>query len=123
MSQHRPSQKEISSKIIEAKQILDSGTKNRFFADAGKAIGELDDLKLTAEEAWVKIRECLDEVQAAHYCGGRPPHRSYEPAIKNSELWAYRWKSHVMNMEVYLKFALKNGNFFYVSFHESRQKQ
>lgn len=114
----RPSHKELKKKIESAKIALER--KKRFFANRGKALGELTDLDLETEDAWDLIRKCLDEIEPEHYAGARPPMQSYEIAIKGKELFAFSWNSRVCGNKMYLKFVLANECFYYVSFHEDK---
>lgn len=73
-----------------------------------------------SSEVWSMISELLEEIELENYEGGHPPHKSYELSIANSELWAFVWDSARMGKRMYLKFAIKNGVFFYVSLHKSK---
>lgn len=68
------------------------------------------------------ILQALREIQPAHYKGGRPPMASYEDKIKGSGLFPFVWDSVVMGKKMYLKFVIKNGCFYYVSFHKDRRE-
>ena len=74
------------------------------------------------EEVWPLIIELLEEIEIDDYTGSRPPMRSYEPNIANCELFAFSWLSRKLQQEMYLKFAVKEGDFYYVSLHKSRKK-
>lgn len=75
---------------------------------------------LDNEELWQLISKLIDEIRLDHYAGGHPPQKSYEPLISECELWAFTWSSFVLRKQMYLKFALKEGTFYYVSLHESK---
>ena len=74
-----------------------------------------------AGEIWKLIYELLEEIDPSDYAGTRPPQKSYEKAINNRELFAFTWKSPKMGKEMYIKFALREGLYYYVSLHESRK--
>lgn len=119
MHVERPSDRELSKRLSEAKVSL----TNRFglFANPAKAVGELNALNLgDANEVFPLIRELLEEIEPADYCGMRPPQKSYEKATENHELLAFSWRSKKMNKQMYIKFVLKNERYYYTSLHESR---
>lgn len=118
----RPSKREIDKKICAAKMALQAS--RGFFAPISqKLVGELSELEIgDAEEVWPLILELLKEIEIDDYAGSRPPRRSYEPNISNCELFAFSWLSKKLQKDMYLKFAIKEGNFYYVSLHESRKK-
>lgn len=116
----RPSLKEIDKRLKEAIAALKTG--NRFFANPSKVVGELMSLDLDdTEDVWELIITLLEEIELNEYAGSHPPQKSYESSIAGQELWAFSWRSTMMMKEMYLKFALKEGVFYYVSLHESRK--
>lgn len=117
----RPSRREIDKKISAAKKAL---SENRgYFANSPKIVGELMELEIgDSGEVWPLIIELLKEIEIDDYAGSRPPMRSYESSISNCELFAFSWLSRKLQHEMYLKFALKEGDFYYVSLHKSRKK-
>ncbi len=117
----RPSKREIDKKISAAKKAL---SENRgYFANSSKIVGELMELDIgDTEEVWPLIIELLEEIEIEDYTGSRPPMRSYESNIANCELFAFSWLSRKLQQEMYLKFAVKEGDFYYVSLHKSRKK-
>lgn len=117
----RPTKREIDKKISAAKKAL--GEKRGYFAPiSAKLIGEFIELNIgDAEEVWPLIIELLEEIAIDDYIGSRPPMRSYEPNIANCELFAFFWVSKKLQQEMYLKFAIKDGDFYYVSLHKSKK--
>jgi len=116
----RPTHKEITSKIRGAK---DAAAKRRLsivepFSFAADAI-ELD---YPVESISGIIVSLLNELTPEYYAGHRPPQRSYENCIKGADLFAFQWKSAALKADVYLKFALREGDFWLVSLHKSRKK-
>ncbi|MEI8341058.1 MAG: hypothetical protein WCH43_05910, partial [Verrucomicrobiota bacterium] len=91
----RPSQKEIINKVRGALAAVQNG--QGFFALNKHLTDDLNELGLNENEYWQLIEKCLEEIAAigpvACYAGGHPPQRSYEPGIKDKELWAYAWDS------------------------------
>ena len=109
----------MDQKLISAKNFL----KNRpgIFANLAKAVGELNALGvLDSNDIWALIRDLLEEITPKDYRGTRPPQLSYEKTVIGHELFAFRWWSHKCNEHMYIKFALKNERFFYVSLHQHR---
>ena len=119
MYANRPSDGELDKKIKAAKAALIS--QNRVYANVNKAVGELCALEIESpSQIWKLILELLDEISPKDYAGGRPPQRSYESAIKNQELFAFSWDSQRLGKKMYIKFALKENTYYYVSLHRSR---
>ncbi len=84
-------------------------------------MGELAALEIEdTAQVWNLIRVLLEELLVEHYAGTKPPMKAYEEAIVNQELFAFSWWSKRLGKEMYLKFALKNGRYYYVSLHKSR---
>ena len=113
----RPTIKELTAKLLEADKSL---SKNEgLFADPGAAVGELNKLKIgDSGDVWALILKLLKEIGPADYTGGKPPLKSYLKTIQGRDLFAFSWFSKTLNKKMYLKFALKNDRFYYVSLHE-----
>ena len=117
----RPSVRELNKKLQEARTALECG--NGLFANVRSAAGELNDLRLgDSGEAWPLILAMLDEIEPGNYVGRRPPEKSYEAKIYGKELFAFAWESERFGRRMYLKFALQEGWFCYVSLHPSRER-
>lgn len=117
----RPSDRELYKKIEEAKTYLRG--LNGLFAHPAKAVGELEALEIEdTSEVWVLIQAFLEEIGPADYAGTHPPLRSYEKTIENCELFAFSWLSIKAEKRLYIKFALKNKRYYYVSLHEDKKK-
>ncbi len=115
----RPSNREIDKRLNEAKEALKE--KHGVFANPNKAVGELMNLEINdSSEVWGLIGHLLTEIEITNYDGGYPPKKNSEPLATNCELWAFSWESKLLNKEMYLKFALKNGVFYYISLHETK---
>lgn len=118
----RPSHKELTSTLRKAKEALDR--EKSFFAEPSKAVGELDELGIdNTNDVWLLIRELLDEVTPNDYAGCRPPEQSYERSIMGKELFAFTWRSTKLEQDMYIKFAILDGGYYYVSLHEDRPKR
>lgn len=116
----RPSVAELNCKIQTAIAIVAGGAKF-FFANDLASMAEIRSEDFNIDEIESIVLECLQEIMANDYAGGRPPYKSYEDKIKNSDLFAFAWHSKSRKKRMYLKFVIKNGCFFYVSFHEDRK--
>jgi hypothetical protein len=115
----RPTAHEVYKRIREAMEAL-SGQQG-FFANPGKAVGELYELGIEdTRELWSLILELLKEIDSKDYAGCKPPQKSYEEAIENQELFAFSWLSEKLGMKMYIKFALKKGRYYHVSLHPCR---
>lgn len=119
----RPSAREICKKVADALEALRHG--RLAVAVTKHLVGDLSDLELeSADDLGDLLIDLLEEIQQANpvecYVGSNPPQRSYEEEIRNLELWAYSWRSLRLGRRMYLKFALKNQQYFYVDCHEDR---
>ena len=116
---NRPSAREIDKRLKEAKVALRN--RQSMFANPAKVVGELASLEIDdSDEVWELIILLIDEISLDDYKGGHPPQKSYEPQIADCELWAFSWKSSVLKKQMYLKFCIKEGTFYYVSLHECK---
>ena len=118
----RPTDREVIKRLNEAKEHLK--IRNGLFANPAKAVGDLNDLNIgDTNDVWQLIRELLEEILPKNYRGTRPPQKSYEKAVMGSELYAFSWLSLKLGRQMYIKFALKNGRYYYVSLHRCRSKE
>lgn len=122
MRDRRPSDHELIKRLNEAKESLRNN--QGLFANPSKAVGELNDLDIVdSNDLWQLIRELLEEISPEDYTGSRPPQKSYEKAITGAELLAFSWWSPKYAKDMYIKFVLKNGRYYYVSLHRSRSAE
>ena len=56
------------------------------------------------------------------YAGTWPPQKSYEKTIAGKELFAFCWHSEKFGKKMYIKFALKENRYYYLSLHKSKEK-
>ena len=120
LSADRPSHRELDRKLREARQAV--ARKNCCFAVQSKVVAELAALGWDTGEVPRELGLLLSEINPDDYDGSRPPERSYENAIRNSELFAFCWYSESRKEYMYLKFVIRGGVFYYVSCHRSRRK-
>jgi hypothetical protein len=122
MHDKRPSIRELTKRLEEAKKYLKS--QHGVFANPSKVVGELNALDIgDTNEVWQLIRELLEEISPKDYRGSRPPQKSYEKAIAGLELLAFSWWSPKCAKQMYIKFVLKNERYHYVSLHQSRSTE
>ena len=77
----RPSPREIDKRLKEAMEALQDG--NAFYANQGKAVGELMELNIgDSSEVWDLIIQLLNEIKVENYTGQYPPKVNYEPQGK-----------------------------------------
>lgn len=116
----RPSNKELFNKIKQGKESVTQGNILSIDSDVVAA----DAIELGYQIANLKtiLYQLLDEVKIEHYVGAHPPRKSYEPTIKNCELFEFKWKSKKFGHDLYLKYCLKGGTFYLVSLHKDRPK-
>jgi hypothetical protein len=118
-NQRRPSVREIDRRLKEAQKAI--AKHNVSFANEANVVDELFDLNIgDTEEVWPVIFELLEEIKNTDYAGAHPPLKSMEPTIADCELYAFAWESTRFKKKMYLKFAVKDGFFYYVSLHKNR---
>lgn len=119
MLTNRPSDGELDRKIKAAKAALK--TQAGLFANFNKVFGELDALNIEKRnQIWELIAELLEEILPQDYAGTRPPQQSYEKTIAGKELFAFCWESKKLGQRMYIKFALKDNRYYYLSLHKSK---
>ena len=117
----RPSHKEITKKLVQAKNAVE---KNKIlYINQSALISDALELGFLFKDDIKKIlTELLSAVTPDDYVGGRPPHKSYESKIVGIELFAFKIKSYLLNDIIYFKFAVVNNYFYLVSLHKHRPK-
>lgn len=120
----RPSYRELYRKCQFAVEYLDKQAIS--FTDESKLYGEFEDLNIIdTEELIPLIKQALEEIKKVGivqcYAGRYPPEKSYEPFIYDCELFAFKWYSQFFGKPMYLKFALKDSEYKYVSFHRDKR--
>lgn len=119
MQIRRPSDRELVNALNKAQECL----KNRYglFANPTKVRSELDALDIDdTNDIWKLISELLKEILPKDYKGTRPPQKSYEKAVADCELMAFSWWSFKLGKQMYIKFVLKNAQYYYISLHQCR---
>ncbi|MDY6987627.1 MAG: hypothetical protein SWQ30_06160 [Thermodesulfobacteriota bacterium] len=117
----RPSNKELSKKIREARDAAGKGQ----IAILNQVVISCDALELGSlvEEDLVSVLSgLLDDISPENYVGKRPPEKSYEEEIKDLDLFAFKVQSSWFRCRVYLKFTLTGGDLWLVSLHQDREK-
>jgi len=118
MKMGRPTHKEISRKLKEAKEAV---SENRISILSPVSVAA-DTLELGLDFGNISktLIEILDEITPEHYVGLYPPQRSYEDKIRDCDLFAFRWLSKRLGCRTYLKFTIKDNRMWLVSLHEDR---
>ena len=116
----RPSHKEISRKINQAKEAV----SENHFSILNPVIIAADAIELGVnfQEISSILVDLLEEVNPNHYVGQYRPQRSYDHEIEGYELLAFRWLSKRLGCRVYLKFTMKGNRVWLVSLHEDRKE-
>lgn len=117
----RPSYREINGKLGQARKLVSDGYIDIIEPD--NIVADALELGYLIKDISSILPEILNEVSPPNYAGTRPPQRSYEGQIMDSELFAFRWKSKRFGCEVYLKFTIKDNTMWLVSFHKHREEQ
>ncbi len=114
----RPSYKEITSKISQAKKAL-KREKLLFINPGSLASDALELGYLFSTEVNDVLENLLNKASPENYVGLKPPQKSYEQKIYGSELFAFRVKSGALNETIYFKFAV-TGYLYVISLHKHR---
>jgi hypothetical protein len=128
----RPSPKELWGKIAEAKVLIQKGkwapsSPAKLKADFDELESVLGVETALLEDQTAILVKALEELQAQHYAGSRPPTPSYEEASRNLDMFPFRWKSAHLNCEMYFKFCLggadKGRRAWVLSIHPHRDEK
>lgn len=126
----RPSDKELRKKLEEAKMLIEQdkwlptvpAKLAADFAEIEETLGI--DATLKADHKKLLLA-ALDEITVEDYAGARPPQKSYEPATRNVEMFAFSWQSAFFGVPMYFKFCLvgvdKNRRSYIFSLHPSTE--
>jgi hypothetical protein len=127
----RPSDKELSAKSWKRRKCLFERDKwlptvpaklNADFAEIEETLGI--DATLKADHKKL-LSVALDEITVEDYAGARPPQKSYEPATRNVDMFAFSWQSAFFGVLMYFKFCLvgveKNRVTYIFSLHPSTE--
>lgn len=115
----RPSYRELNGKLEEARQA--ASAKRVRFVDPDAIYADLLELDFLIDDLQEALPKILLEMSPKGYRGQRPPHRSYERPILDSELYAFGWESRVFGCLMYLKFSIRGGYLWIVSLHRDRK--
>ena len=117
----RPFHRELHGKLRTAKE---AASEQRIrFVEPDPILSDMLELDFSVEDLTERLPEILSEIQPGDYHGQRPPAKSYERSILDSEMFAFRWSSKVFGCLMYLKFAIKGDYLWIVSLHEHRQPE
>ncbi len=115
----RPSHKEITNKIQQAKKAVING--HILFINQSSLVSDALELGyLFSSEIKQILTDLLNKASPENYVGGKPPQKSYKQEINGLELFAFREKSDFLNEIIYFKFALANEHIYLISLHKHR---
>ena len=115
----RPSHKEITNKISQAKQALKNN--NLLFINQSSLVSDALELGyLFSTEIKEILTNLLNAASPENYAGLKPPQKFYEQKIYGSELYAFRTKCDILNETIYFKFVLANNHMYLISLHKHR---
>lgn len=121
MKSKRPSHREITGKLVEAK--TRATAKTMAFVNAKATREDLLDLDILMEDMPELLPRILEELEPRFYQGSRPPQKSYENLIRGCELYAFSWESRTFGCAMYFKFALKGDVLWIVSLHRDKKPE
>jgi hypothetical protein len=111
--QNRPSHREITGKLRQARELLASPSDGYIAADLAKLASNFYVLGLfSKEEQDEALRAAFSEVTAKHYSGKRPPERAFECAVRDEEIFTFIWQSLFFKKKMYLKFCFHDSSEF-----------
>ncbi len=111
--QNRPSHKELTGKLRQAREFLASPADGYIAADLTKLASNFYSLALFSKEDQDEaLRAAFSEVTAQHYNGKRPPERAFECAVKDEEIFTFVWQSEFFRKKMYLKFCFHDTTEF-----------
>ena len=116
--QKRPTHKDLSGKINQAKAAVKTGRIG--LVDQTVIVADLLDLGCEISALSKILLDLLEQATPDAYAGTSPPQRSYETRIAGCELYAFKCVSKRIGCTVYIKFTLKNDFLWLVSLHEDR---
>ncbi len=115
----RPSHKEITNKIIQAKEAVRNN--HLLFINQSSLVSDALELGyLFRTEIKEILTDLLNKASPENYAGLKPPLKSYEQKIYGSELFAFRTESDILNGTIYFKFVLANSHMYLISLHKHR---
>ena len=117
----RPTYKELDNKLNDARTAVERGNISLINPEA-VASDAIQLGYLIENELSDVLLSVLADIRPEQYVGRRPPSRSYENRIVESELFPFRTSSSRLKCSVYLKFTLFDGGFFLISLHRNRNK-
>lgn len=130
--QRRPSHKELSNKLRQAKEALTADlvlvvSEHKHFQP------DMQECRSATTKAhYRRILQFLEEIAADGgadcYVGRYPPYKCYEKNFENDELYAFAWDSKRMKKRMYLKFGIrttKTGEpwYIYLNCHEDQPEK
>ena len=117
MFNNRPTHKELTNKIRQARQLVEQQDVIPMTNEDDIVIQALDLGYLVDGEMHEVLCGILDTLNPDDYAGQRPPQRAYEKQIKGCELLGFSFFSNRFNCAIYFKFTISNGSFWLVSLH------
>ena len=120
MKAQRPSHKELSSRIAEAR---DAFRKKRVVAvNAGKFATQLVHLGISGQDELLGVlAELLGKIAPSGYAGQHPPAKCSELGFEAREMLAFVVESRLVGVRIYFKFVVEDGLLGLVSLHETTE--
>jgi len=116
----RPSHKELSTRIAQAREAF---RKKRVVAvNAGKFASQLVQLGISGQgELLHLLAELLGKIAPSTYVGQRPPTKCTETGFEEREMLAFVVECRVLGLRIYFKFIVDNDLLGLVSLHETAE--
>lgn len=115
----RPSHKELSNKLREARAAVQN--RQVFLIDHDAIAADAIELRYDIGVELIEVlEELLEKADLEHYAGPHPPQKSYKDSIHGLELYPFTIESLGLGCAVYLKFALTKNALWLVSLHKDR---
>ena len=118
----RPTRKELSNKIRDAKAAVQS--QSVFLIDQDVIAEEAIELGFDITDEFLEVlAELLEEVSCDDYAGAHPPRKSYKDEIQGLDLFPFLIDSQRFQCRIYFKFVLDQGALWLVSLHKDRPRK
>jgi len=117
----RPSHKELSNKISQAKTAVEN--ENIQLLNLPALLSDADELNYVIDEQLEDLLlELLNRSSPVNYVGARPPQKSYQQVVHGAELFAFVVEETSLNEPIYYKFSIVGGIVYIVSLHRDRKE-
>jgi hypothetical protein len=109
----RPSYRELDRRLKQGREAAAVGRIRLLEPDS--ILMDLLDMDYLVADLTKDLPAVFKEIRPGDYRGQTPPMKSYEKAILDCDLFAFRWVSKVFGCRMYFKFVVKGQDLWIVS--------